>query len=245
LEWEGGKGNVASVSVEFAPWLGVFETVRVIDGAPLFVAEHAAELRRAAAALELEVKLDFPGLIAGLPRRSGRWRWIVRSSDTETFFVEEAAAAEETLDLSLASVRVGSQNWDARFKTLSYLTHAQALREATTSEVVLLNEHREVAGAARANIFWRQGERLFTPAPGAGCRCGVVRGFILGRREVEEGRFSFDDLLQADEIFLTNSMRGIVSVRFLEGRSLESFTTADALRVEYGEAVRKQIALRS
>jgi branched-subunit amino acid aminotransferase/4-amino-4-deoxychorismate lyase len=50
---------------------------------------------------------------------------------------------------------------------------------------------------------------------------------------VEEGHFPLEDLLDADEIFLTNSMRGVVSVRALEGRALEGFPAAEALRVEY------------
>jgi branched-chain amino acid aminotransferase/4-amino-4-deoxychorismate lyase len=223
---------------EFAPWLGVFETVRVIDGVPLFAREHEAELRRAAEALGLPVELDLSALAENLPAKSGRWRWVARPSGTETFFVEEEPLAAAPVDLLLSQVRVGSQNWDARFKTVSYLSRVQALREARTAgEVVLLNEHREVASAARANIFWRRGRRLYTPAPEAGCRCGIVRGFILHRREVEEGGFAYEDLLEADEIFLTNSMRGIVSARELDGRPLPTFDAADELRAEYEKAM--------
>lgn len=225
------------MSDEFAPWLGVFETVRVIDGAPLFAREHEAELRRAAEALGLSVEFDLPALIKNLPAKSGRWRWVARPSGTEAFFVEEEPLAAVPVDLSLSQVRVGSQNWDARFKTVSYLSRVQALREAGTAEAVLLNEHRQVAGAARANIFWRRGKRLYTPAPEAGCRCGIVRGFILQRREVKEGGFPYEELLEADEIFLTNSMRGIVSARALDGRSLKTFAAADELRAQYEKAI--------
>ena len=56
---------------------------------------------------------------------------------------------------------------------------------------------------------------LFTPAHEAGCRCGVVRAFVLNARKVETGQFPLSDLLEADEIFLTNSMKGIVSVNAL------------------------------
>jgi branched-chain amino acid aminotransferase/4-amino-4-deoxychorismate lyase len=166
----------------------------------------------------------------------------VTPAGTETFFPEETIGPTEPLAASVATVRVGSQNWDARFKTVSYLAHVQALRVAATPEVVLLNEHREVASAARANLFWRRGERLFTPSHETGCRRGVVRGFVLKRRQVEEGSFSLDDLLGADEIFLTNSLRGIVSVRSLEGRGMELSPAAESLRREYEEAVRVQLA---
>ncbi len=226
----------------FAPWLGVFETVRVIQGRPLFVAEHFAELRRAARALGLQTKMEIDPAAAAaeLGLRTGRWRWLVTAQGSQTFFTEEPAASGEPLDLSVARVRVGSRNWDARFKTVSYLTHVQAQEEAPTTEAILLNESLQVASAACANLFWRRGGRLFTPAHEAGCRRGVVRGFVLQRREVQEGYYGLNDCLSADEIFLTSSMKGIISVQLAESRVLNDFAAADELRAEYEAAVARQ-----
>lgn len=225
---------------EFAPWLGVFETVRVIGGVPLFAAQHRDELERAAQALGLKPAFDLDQERGKLPPLSGRWRWIVTSLETRTLFTSEEPPALEPVALSVSPVRVGSHNWDARFKTLSYLSHAQAWKTASTPDAVLLNENGHVASGARSNIFWRRGDRLFTPAHEAGCRCGVVRGFVLQSREVERGHFPLGDLMEADEIFLTNSMRGIVSVDAVEGRRLGDFSCAVELRQRYDAAVRAQ-----
>ena len=232
---------MSEAKAEFAPWLGVFETLRVIRGRPLFVPEHAAAFRAAATALGLEADFDSRPMAKKPPRQSGRWRWLATPRGVETFFVEEPDPSTDPLDLSVSAVRLGSQNWDARFKTVSYLSRVQALRMASTPEVILLNEHRCVASAAHANIFWRRGTRLYTPDPEAGCRSGVIRGLVCQRREVEAGHFPLDDLLSADEIFLTNSMRGIVSVRSLEGRVFQIHPAADLLRAEYAALVAKQI----
>ena len=99
-----------------------------------------------------------------LPKKSGRWRWIIRGDDSAVIFTEEPPAVVRPIPLTVSAVRLGSHNWDARFKTVSYLAHVQALRSSPTPEAVLLNEHGEVASAASANIFWRKGDRLFTPA---------------------------------------------------------------------------------
>ncbi len=69
----------------------------------------------------------------------------------------------------------------------------------------------------------------------------MVRDFVKQRREVKEGEFDLDDLLGADEIFLTNSMRGIVSVNAVEGDLRSDFSEAEGLRSEYEEAVQKQL----
>jgi branched-chain amino acid aminotransferase/4-amino-4-deoxychorismate lyase len=219
---------------EFAPWLGVFETLRVVRGVPLFVAEHYTELLRAAEAQGLEVKFDPIKAAAALPRaESGRWRWIVTPDGTQTLFSREEIRATGAIELAVSPVRVGSANWDARFKTVSYLAHAQARSVANTPEVVLLNEHGHVASAASSNIFWRKAERLYTPAHEAGCRCGVVRGFVLWREMAEAGHFQLSDLLDADEIFLTNSLRGIVSVNRMAGRVILDSSLAEHLRKAY------------
>jgi branched-subunit amino acid aminotransferase/4-amino-4-deoxychorismate lyase len=230
-------------AVDFAPWLGVFETLRVVNGVPLFVAEHRAELSRAMDALGLKPKADFEQAAIGLPPQSGRWRWIVTPEETRTLFSGEAAASAGPLALSVSPVRVGSCNWDARFKTLSYLSHVQAWKTAATPEVVLLNEQGRVTSASRANIFWRRGDQVFTPAHEAGCRCGVVRAFVFKRQQVETGHFPLSELLEADEIFLTNSLKGIVSVSDMQGRSLRAFPSADKLREAYAEAVAAQLKL--
>jgi 4-amino-4-deoxychorismate lyase len=226
---------------DFAPWLGVFETLRVIDGVPLFLEEHRAELQRAATAVGLSVTLDLSHLKRDLEGRTGRWRWIVEATGTRTYFTAEEPSPTETAGLSISALRVGSQNWDARFKTFSYLTHVQALAASATKEAVLLNEHGQVASAARANIFWRKGVRLYTPQHEVGCRCGVVRAFVLGLGPVEVGAFTLDELVGAEEIFLTNSLRGIVSVDALEGAPLSDFSFADEARRQYDRAVKRML----
>ena len=232
---------MATTHGDFAPWLGVFETLRVIDGVPLFVAEHRAELARAMKALGLGAAFDAQAVRTELPPRSGRWRWIATSDGVRTMFTEEAPVVSAPLALSVSPVRVGSQNWDARFKTVSYLVHAQAAATASTPEVVVLNEQGNVASAARSNIFWRRGDRLYTPAHEAGCRCGVVRGFVLKNVPVEEGYFPLAHVLEAEEIFLTNSIKGLVSVNMIEGRALADFSAAESLHAKYDAEIVAQV----
>ena len=226
---------------EFAPWMGVFETLRVIEGVPLFMSAHRRELDRAMQALGLTTDFDFDKARDELPKLNGRWRWIVTQEGTRTMFHEEEWQPTEPLDLSVSAVRVGSCNWDARYKTLSYLVHAQAWKMKSTGETILLNEYGLVAGASRSNLFWRLRGQLFTPAHEAGCRRGVVRAFISKHHNVRSGHFPPQDLLEAEEIFLTSSMKGIVSVCGVKGRTYKRFLTADSLREDYEEEIAEQV----
>jgi len=126
----------------------------------------------------------------------------------------------------LAETGVWSTSWEARYKTLSYLSRIQARREAGAAdqERVLLNEKGELASASMANLFWVKGGKLRTPAQECGCRAGTVRRWVLERsgQKVEEGGWKKEELDGAEEIFLTNARIGIVPVRSWGGRILPS-----------------------
>jgi branched-subunit amino acid aminotransferase/4-amino-4-deoxychorismate lyase len=226
---------------EFAPWLGVFETLRVVDGVPLFVPEHVAELNLAMEALGLESDFDFDQASLHLPRESGRWRWLVTPEGTRTFFTPGEELDSEPIALSVSLLRVGANNWDARFKTVSYLSHVQAAKSATTPEVILLNEHGNLASGSRSNLFWMKDGILYTPAHESGCRRGVIRNFVFQCHKVKAGYFPSSDILKADEVFITNSLRGIVSVKQVKGKTWYRFPVAHKLREEYAEAVGVQV----
>jgi branched-subunit amino acid aminotransferase/4-amino-4-deoxychorismate lyase len=61
---------------------------------------------------------------------------------------------------------------------------------------------------------------------------------------VQEGHFAAEDLLAADEIFLTNSMRGIVSVQRLGDRTWDHYPLADEVRAQYDKEVQLRLQNR-
>lgn len=87
-------------------------------------------------------------------------------------------------------------------------------RENGFDECVLINERKEVVEAISSNIFMLQGNTLFTPPLESGCLKGVMRKQILGLApkmdlEVAEEAFSPFALQKADEVWLSNAMRGL------------------------------------
>ncbi len=227
------------------PWKGLFATIRVVEGTPLFAEQHLAQLLRAAEAIHIAIPDDFKPLNTVLPRKSGRWRWIITPTGFECPFAEETpAAARPDLELLVSPVRVGSANWDARFKTLSYLSHAQARELADPVEALLLNEKGHVASGATSNIFWVLDNCLYTPAHEEGCREGVVRQFLMEHgvaiAPIHVGGWPLVTLDCAQEIFLTNSIRGIMPIHRFSGRTLDSGVTTQ-LQAIYDDEVARQL----
>ena len=80
---------------------------------------------------------------------------------------------------------------------------------------LLLNDSKNIVEALQGNIFMLQGNKLITPPISEGCLNGVMRRQILGLAkkidniEVVEGVISPFDLQKADELFITNVIKGI------------------------------------
>lgn len=80
---------------------------------------------------------------------------------------------------------------------------------------LLINDEKNVIEALNGNLFMLMGNKLVTPPISEGCLNGVMRKQILALAkkietiEVEEAPISPFDLQKADELFITNVVRGI------------------------------------
>lgn len=213
----------------FRHGVGVFETVRVQGGTARWREWHLESIHTAAKALGLKVEAK---QIRQVPPGDGLWRWFVTETGTRSWWCEGLEQVTPTVSLQMGKVGVWSDSWEARYKTMSYLSRIQGRREASAGgEVVMLNEKGEMASAAMANLFWVRAGKIRTPTWECGCRAGTVRRWVLERsgHQVEEGRWREEELDGAEEIFLTNARIGVQSVESWRGKQLVSCQTGKAL----------------
>ena len=99
---------------------------------------------------------------------------------------------------------------------------------------LLLNDSKNVVEALQGNIFMLKGNKLITPPISEGCLNGVMRRQILGLAkkieniEVVEGVISPFDLQKADELFITNVIKGIQPITHYRKKE---FSTNMAVRL--------------
>ena len=114
-------------------------------------------------------------------------------------------------------------------KSLNYLDNVVARQEAAergADEALLLNTQGHVACATTANIFSVHAGRLLTPPLEAGALPGTVRALILEELAQEVNcdagitQLSEAALRDADELFLTNTLMGIMPVTTLDGQPI-------------------------
>lgn len=114
-----------------------------------------------------------------------------------------------------------------RFKSGHYMNNILAKRElagyesATLgAEGVMLSGEGWLAEGIVSNLFFLTGRRLCTPELATGILPGITRGAVLELAAAcglvaEEGLYRWDDLLQADEIFITTSVQELVPITML------------------------------
>lgn len=85
------------------------------------------------------------------------------------------------------------------------------------SEGMLLTAEGHLAEGIASNLFFAEQGRLYTPEIGTGILPGITRAIVMELAagcglSLEEGRYPWDRLWAADEIFVTNSVQELVPV---------------------------------
>ena len=103
--------------------------------------------------------------------------------------------------------------------------------EKDVDNALLLNTNHNIIEATNANLFIVKGKTIFTPTKEDGPVLGTMRNWILSQVEVKETSLTEKDLINSDEVFITNSILGIVSVKSI-GKKIfnNSFNTANKLQ---------------
>jgi branched-subunit amino acid aminotransferase/4-amino-4-deoxychorismate lyase len=202
-----------------------FETVRVYGGRPFLLGDHLVRFRFSAEALALPGTDGIEELV-GLVTRAAAPDHVLRLYRTSQALVATAAALPSGLEelrsrgVTLESFEVGAPApLLGGAKTTSYdvsFAARRAAERAGADDALLLGAGR-VLEAATANIWWRRGDRLSTPAVRPGVLPGVTRAFVHSLDPAREGEYELPDLLASEEAFLTSSIREVMPVVAIDG----------------------------
>ncbi|MFC1993636.1 aminotransferase class IV [Chloroflexota bacterium] len=114
----------------------------------------------------------------------------------------------------ISSISRNSQSLISRLKSLNYMDNILARMEAKMAgadEAILLNESGFLCEGSTSNIFLVSKGKLLTPNVESGILPGITREAVIElahalRIEVVERKVDVEELSQAEESFLTNSL---------------------------------------
>jgi branched-subunit amino acid aminotransferase/4-amino-4-deoxychorismate lyase len=219
----------------------VFETLRVYGGRPFELDAHLDRLRASAVRLRLPdppaaelQSLAYAALAAaGEPECALRFLWT-----PETGLALVSALPADLEELRARGLRLQVCEWAtgalAGAKSVSYAENMAAQASAEEhgfDDALLVAPDGTVLEAPTANVWFREGDALYTPSLELPILAGVTRAVLVRGRDVEEGRYPLERLLAADEIFLTSSVREVMPVVRVGGREFERGQAAAELQL--------------
>ena len=141
---------------------------------------------------------------------------------------------------------------EIRLKSLNFINHVLAKQEIShleQTEGIFLTQEGYIAEGIVSNIFFIKQGKVYTPSLTTGILNGITRQHVIflcqiNQISIEEGLFRTEDLLTADEMFITNSIQEIVPVRFIQDKELKigSETMTDQISRLYKHSIKETIA---
>ena len=139
----------------------------------------------------------------------------------KSFVPYPARMREQGVQLQLVSVRRNPTSAQSpQIKSLSFLNNILAKQEAVQAgayDALMLNMDGQVTECTTSNIFFVANQRLHTPSVTCGILEGTTREVVMDIArnsgiEVEEGAYVAEEVLQADECFMTNTSLEVMAV---------------------------------
>lgn len=227
VSWNGNLETAGFVSLPasdavFLRGEGVFETILMEKGRACLWDQHYERLSASALKLgwlvgESEVLLsDVRRVTAANQLPTARVRITLGENCLIT--AEPILACAPTVKAVSVDCPVNERSPLAGIKCTSYAENMILLRASGADEVIRANTRNELCEGCISNVFFVKKGVIHTPAIETGCLPGVMRAEVLRLAQVEEGRWPLEILEDADEIWLSNSIRKLRFVNSFNGK---------------------------
>jgi para-aminobenzoate synthetase/4-amino-4-deoxychorismate lyase len=142
-----------------------------------------------------------------------------------------SVSAEKSVRIAISNKRTDRSNAFFYHKTTNrdlYDNEYAKYSKEDFFDIVFMNEEGEITEGAISNIIIQNGKNWWTPPVSSGLLGGVYREYLLKGEEIplKEKALRLEDLLEADAIFLINSVRKMVPacLEKLDHSPLSSFS---------------------
>lgn len=214
--------------------LGLFETILLYKGNPVFLDEHLARINKSIEDLALNIdKLEKDEVFQYLNNNKNTLEYevlkIVLSEKNRLFLKREYTYTEKDYEkgfsLNISEVIRNESSIFTFHKTLNYgdnILEKRKSKKLAYDEPIFLNSKNQITEGATSNIFVVVEDKIYTPKLSCGLLNGIVRQYIISNYGIIETEIDLEFLNNADEIFLTNSLFGIMPVNNLEKKVFKS-----------------------
>lgn len=138
---------------------------------------------------------------------------------------------------TVKSRRIPSQSMPSTAKFtngINYILAAQQASEKGADDALMQTIDGFISETTIANIFWIKEDTIFTPDKECDLIPGITRKIVLdmiaesNRWNYQEGKYSVDQVFNADSVWICNSVREILAVKKIDNRKFN--TTHPAIK---------------
>ena len=225
---------------------GVFETIKVVNGHIILEQFHFERLFLSLRMLKMEVadSIKLGNLAANIIELCKKNNCINLARVRLAVFRVEGNMAWyviQAFPLSSETNRLNEKGWviglypysrknlDAfsNLKTANFLPYVLSelyAKENGLDDALVLNAASNICESSKATVFLIRNEEVYTPALNQGCINGVMRRHLIGELkktgvQIRQQEITEEDLLLADEVFLTNAIIGMRWVEQFKNRT--------------------------
>ena len=223
---------------------GVFETILVKEKA-IFLDEHIERLNKSINALSLGKAINKDDVISFINENNikNKALKIVVTEKNLVYATRDIKYKDEDyingFKVRISEVLRNSTSRVVAFKTLNYLENIieyELCQSSGFNEAIFFNELGNLCEGCTSNIFIVKNKKIYTPPVKDGLLPGVVRNWVIKNFQVKEARITKEELLNSDEVFLTNSLVGVIKVSSIEDKLFDSEVVKE-IKKQYDEAI--------
>lgn len=256
------EAHVSVKDIGFLRGYGIFDFFRIMDGKPIFLADHLARFERSAAKMGLNLPYSTEALSACIHELASMSKdaclgvkMVLTGGESMNGYVP----AEQPNLWILPSVfqftdpekgmRLLSKEFVremADIKSLNYafgIRHIPEMKAAGADDLIYYTQKHGVSESTRSNLFYVKDGKLYTPD--AHILEGITRMKVL---EIAQAHYpvhvqpcSLGDFLSADEVFTTGSTKRVVPILAIDGHMIGSGERGPMAKRLYDELVKLEV----
>lgn len=222
---------------------GLFETIKITESNPIFINEHYHRIKKSSAFLKLKLDMTLPefikksrklirinkikeGALKLLFFKGAKQNHILISTDLKIYKPEKY---KHGLSIKFSKIIKNEKSLLVGHKTLNYLENilekTTALKEGY-DDALFLNSKGNITETTVANIFFINKNKIYTPSLDSGILPGIIRKkiFQIAKQKnisLKEGHFSKSEIMNAEAVFLTNSLMGVMPVKSINKKKFK------------------------
>lgn len=220
---------------------GIFETI-FFGEAPYFLDFHINRLKQGLKALDMKPLIEEDKVLEYI-NKLGIKNKVLKITVTEkniilttreNIYTEEMH--EKGFSLKISKVLRNSTSILPRIKSTNYIENILEKRNGAKEgydDVIFFNEKGFLCETSVSNIFCIKDNKIYTPSCYNGLLNGTIRDWIINNFEVIECDITMKDLKSMDEVFVTNSLLGIMKVKSIEDLQFNKNVITKSIRDRY------------